>query len=87
MHVSIDQWTLYAENELDEAMREEYEDHMYECDSCIALYMKAVEGLGLSIPAEYSSFSRLSSLKRRHDVGERNFRHNVLIRFFSIKEV
>ncbi|RDI38477.1 hypothetical protein [Falsibacillus pallidus] len=49
-HVSYEQWMLYASDNLDESKREEYEDHLYECDPCMDLYMQAVKEQGSSTP-------------------------------------
>ncbi|RLQ93762.1 hypothetical protein [Falsibacillus albus] len=50
-HIPYEKWLLYVKDELPRGMKNEYEDHMYECDHCMALYMKAVEAWEDDFPA------------------------------------
>ncbi|WP_339164330.1 hypothetical protein [Siminovitchia sp. FSL W7-1587] len=42
-HQTYGQWLQYAKDELDEELRVQYENHLYSCDHCLELYVKAVE--------------------------------------------
>ena len=53
MHIPYERWRLYVEDQLDEDKREKFEDHMYECAQCMALYMKAVEEQEESFPVMF----------------------------------
>ena len=47
-HYSYDEWMRYVKNELSEENQGMYENHLYSCDQCLDLYLKAVseeEGL------------------------------------------
>lgn len=42
-HMTYEQWLQYTKDEMDEELRVQYENHLYSCDYCLELYMKAVE--------------------------------------------
>lgn len=42
-HITNEQWLTYVKDELDEKLRIDYEEHLYGCDQCLALYLEAVE--------------------------------------------
>lgn len=42
-HMTYEQWLQYAKDAIDEELRVQYENHLYSCDHCLELYMKAVE--------------------------------------------
>ena len=42
-HVSLEEWTLYIADEVPEALKIEYENHLYSCDDCLTVYMEAME--------------------------------------------
>lgn len=42
-HYSVENWLQYVRDELEEETRTQYEDHLYHCDHCLALYLQAVE--------------------------------------------
>src|SRR5690625_1095796 len=46
-HITDEQWLAYVKNELNEKMRSHYDDHLYTCDHCLALYLKAIETVEL----------------------------------------
>lgn len=41
-HINEEEWTLYVNNGLSDHIREEYENHLYDCDHCLQLYLKAL---------------------------------------------
>lgn len=49
-HYSYEQWTAYVKNELEEQVREVYEDHLYSCDQCLEIYLQAVEVFESELP-------------------------------------
>lgn len=49
-HVTYEQWMLYVKNELDEQVREGYDDHLYSCDECLELYLQAVDEVESQLP-------------------------------------
>lgn len=42
-HVSLEEWTAYIADEVPEALKIEYENHLYSCDDCLTVYMEAME--------------------------------------------
>lgn len=42
-HFSYEQWIQYVKNELEEQVREVYDDHLYSCDQCLEIYLQVVE--------------------------------------------
>ncbi|MBR8644800.1 hypothetical protein KEH51_11450 [[Brevibacterium] frigoritolerans] len=42
-HVSEAQWVAYLADEIPEALKIEYENHLYSCDKCLSVYMEAME--------------------------------------------
>ena len=58
-HYHKNEWMQYVRNELDEATRNEYEDHLYQCDECLDLYLLTVEEHEAHLPqiAETSEFT------------------------------
>jgi len=42
-HMKYENWLKYVRDELNEDTREQYENHLYRCDHCLELYLKAVE--------------------------------------------
>lgn len=42
-HIEYAKWIMYVANELDEETRYLYEQHLFSCDQCLELYLKAVE--------------------------------------------
>ena len=42
-HVSVTEWTAYIADEIPDALKVEYENHLYSCDDCLTLYMEALE--------------------------------------------
>ncbi len=49
-HMTKEQWLKYVNNSLDEKTRKHYENHLYECDHCLALYLLAVEEAEHELP-------------------------------------
>lgn len=41
-HYSLEQWQKYVDDDLDEKVREVYEEHLYSCDQCLEVYFQAV---------------------------------------------
>ncbi|MBW8349390.1 hypothetical protein K0H71_08035 [Bacillus sp. IITD106] len=58
-HKSYENWLEYVRDELNEETREIYENHLYSCDHCLELYLKAVEAEEFQMPemADSSSFA------------------------------
>ncbi|MBO1000377.1 hypothetical protein IOC57_21885 [Bacillus sp. SD075] len=42
-HVPEAEWVAYLADELPEALKIEYENHLYSCDKCLSVYMEAME--------------------------------------------
>ncbi len=49
-HIDVEQWMLYATDSLDEETRSQYENHLYSCDHCLELYLKAVAAAESQMP-------------------------------------
>ncbi|WP_159885301.1 anti-sigma factor [Paenibacillus puerhi] len=49
-HVPEEQWLLFASGQLESDERQRCEDHLEQCDECLALYAHAVERLAYSLP-------------------------------------
>lgn len=50
-HFSKEEWTLYINDQLDQAMRESCEDHLYVCEECLGLYLECLERSATALPA------------------------------------
>lgn len=42
-HIPYENWLLYINNELEPKVCESYDEHLYQCDQCLAQYMEALE--------------------------------------------
>ncbi|MGG0411916.1 hypothetical protein [Peribacillus simplex] len=42
-HVPEAEWVAYLADEIPEALKIEYENHLYSCDKCLSAYMEAME--------------------------------------------
>ncbi|MFB5935047.1 hypothetical protein ACE8FZ_17385 [Peribacillus frigoritolerans] len=51
-HVSEAQWVAYLADEIPEALKIEYENHLYSCDKCLSVYMEAMEKEETSLDLE-----------------------------------
>jgi hypothetical protein len=49
-HFTYDQWLEYVKNDINEKLRKEFESHLYTCDQCLELYLKALEVHESSLP-------------------------------------
>lgn len=58
-HYAYDEWLKYVKNELEDDVREAYEDHLYSCDQCLELYLTAVEEDDLPIIENEPDFTDL----------------------------
>ncbi|MBS4198075.1 hypothetical protein KHA93_00175 [Bacillus sp. FJAT-49732] len=58
-HMTYENWLEYVRDELNEETRKVYENHLYSCDHCLELYLKAVEATEFQMPGleEVSSFT------------------------------
>ncbi|MDQ0273541.1 hypothetical protein [Cytobacillus purgationiresistens] len=56
-HYSYEEWQTYVKNELEDEVRETYEDHLYSCDQCLDLYLMAVEEDDLPIIENEPNFT------------------------------
>lgn len=45
-HYSYEQWKKYIQDEVEEEVRERYENHLYRCDHCLEVYMEALDFAG-----------------------------------------
>ena len=43
MHYSKEDWRNYTLNVIESNERESMEEHLYECDHCLALYMESID--------------------------------------------
>lgn len=59
-HYTRDEWACYVRDELDETTRNEYENHLYQCDECLEIYLFAVEEHEAFMPqiADTSEFTQ-----------------------------
>lgn len=58
-HFTYEEWKRYANDELAEADRGIYEDHLYSCDDCLELYLEAVAATELPQIESGSNFTDL----------------------------
>ncbi|MCJ7840978.1 hypothetical protein MUB24_08695 [Lederbergia sp. NSJ-179] len=49
-HYRIDHWLQYVRDELDDETRIQYENHLYDCDHCLELYLQAVDANEFQMP-------------------------------------
>ncbi|MEH7223350.1 hypothetical protein V7112_05985 [Bacillus sp. JJ1566] len=57
-HFSNDEWLLYIKDKLEEAKREELENHLFSCNQCLEIYMELVESQAQELPdLENDSFT------------------------------
>ena len=42
-HISLEKWLEYVKGNLNEQTRVLYEEHLYNCDQCLELYLTAIE--------------------------------------------
>ncbi|MEH7416149.1 hypothetical protein V7266_12770 [Neobacillus drentensis] len=50
-HYSYEEWQLYVKDELSEDRRDELESHLYTCNQCLEVYIRAVTANETSLPA------------------------------------
>lgn len=56
-HIRYEQWMAYVANEVDELTRDEYEQHLYDCEQCLELYMQAIESQVSRLPKLTDEFT------------------------------
>ena len=56
-HIRYEQWMAYVANEVDELTRHEYEQHLYDCEQCLELYMQAIESQASRLPKLTDEFT------------------------------
>ena len=49
-HIPYEKWRHYVKDELEEKVREQYDEHLYGCDQCLTLYSEAVEAVDQQFP-------------------------------------
>jgi hypothetical protein len=49
-HKTFEEWLTYVRDEVDEKTRVEFENHLYECDQCMEVYLEAIERQETSFP-------------------------------------
>lgn len=52
MHRSMEYWIAYVENRLSQTERGEAERHLYDCDDCLTMYLRAAEQQPVAWDAE-----------------------------------
>lgn len=50
-HFSYEQWKQYVKSEINESVREDYDNHLYSCDQCLEVYLNVVDELENELPA------------------------------------
>ena len=50
-HIPYEQWLPYINNELDPKVRASFDEHLYQCDHCLAQYMEALEDETITMPS------------------------------------
>lgn len=73
-HLSKEAWVRYVNDELPEATRIMYEDHLYDCEQCMAKYLQAIGESG-HLPSDVedaASFSDdiMNHIKRMPNASE-----------------
>jgi predicted anti-sigma-YlaC factor YlaD len=61
-HISYEQWMQYVKNELESQVREVYDDHLYNCDQCLELYLQAVSEHESELPVLSSTDTFTNSI-------------------------
>ena len=61
-HIKYENWIKYATDSLDDETRIHYENHLYSCDQCLELYLKAVEEVQSQMPTLSNSSSFTDSI-------------------------
>lgn len=56
-HIPYEKWLQYAQDELNEETRTQYENHLYNCDHCLDMYLEAVEASETSMPVLTTNFT------------------------------
>ena len=49
-HISFEDWLAYLKNELEEEVRKFYDDHLYDCDDCLTVYLEAMDSAAELLP-------------------------------------
>ncbi|WP_174733588.1 hypothetical protein [Mesobacillus harenae] len=49
-HATLNEWLRYVKDETKTQDRQKYEDHLYECEQCLELYLKAVNEVEEALP-------------------------------------
>jgi hypothetical protein len=49
-HYEDDQWSLYIRGELSPHMEEQMDSHLYDCEQCLAAYMRSVDTRAHELP-------------------------------------
>ncbi|MGQ0517897.1 hypothetical protein ACT453_49885, partial [Bacillus sp. D-CC] len=57
MHYSKEDWRNYTLNVIESNERESMEEHLYECDHCLALYMESIDEQQENLPMFFNPFS------------------------------
>lgn len=92
-HISYEEWLPYIRDDLDENLREQYEDHLYDCHQCLMLYAEAVEAaeINMSMMTEETALTeeimqvinekkkkQLSSLSKQTNVIQKEAVHYIV---------
>lgn len=56
-HIKYEQWVAYVVDDVDEATRQAYEQHLSACDKCLDLYMQAIESNDDTLPKLADDFT------------------------------
>lgn len=85
-HLNYEKWVAYVNDEVDEADRQTYEEHVFTCDKCLDLYMQAVESQVDRLPELADDFTEqvvqhvfpVQSERKAKSIFKRSFFHYVI---------
>lgn len=82
-HYSYEQWEKYVKDELDENVRGDYDEHLYNCDPCLELYLQVVEEQSNDLPAlsDEDEFANLIMTKIQDKKKETPFYQKTLFHY------
>lgn len=84
-HISVAEWHAYLADEIPEAQKIDYENHLYSCDECLEVYMEALEREENVFPSEKLSIAdsvmgSIARLKEEPLLVDKSNRKNKSIR-------
>lgn len=68
-HYTYEQWLKYVNDEIEGNVREFFDDHLYSCEQCLALYLQVVEDQSTHLPvlSNEDEFTNLVMAKVKSD--------------------